>query len=135
MKLPRSSSLVVLVVLVGCQQYPEISDYGQLCVSAQEVDGEHRLVVDANSGDCAGDHEGASFECSITADGLVAQVETVFQDGKDPNDACNGALETTCEVTVEAGTYTIEFAGEQRALIVPGGEPTCFPEGSSGTDG
>ncbi|HLT39104.1 MAG TPA: hypothetical protein VK034_22625 [Enhygromyxa sp.] len=126
--------LTLLPFVVGCQQYPEIADYGVVCVTAEQSGDQHRLVVDANSSDCASDHEGASFECSISTDGLVAHIETVFQDGKDPNDACAEPLETTCEIEVEPGSYTLEFAGEQYQLEVPGAGRVCIPGGGEGTD-
>ncbi|MFO7562748.1 MAG: hypothetical protein R6X02_08920 [Enhygromyxa sp.] len=125
----------LLLLLVGCQQYPEQLDYGVVCVSAEQSGGQHRLVVEANSADCASDHEGASFECSISAEGSAVQIETVFRDGKDPNDACAPALEATCELEVEAGTFSLEFAGEQYELEVPSQNRVCIPGGGSGTEG
>lgn len=123
---------VLVGVLFGCQQYPEIADHGQVCVTAEETNGEYRLLVEANSQDCAGDHEGASFECTITTDGASALIETVFQDGKDPNSACNGALETTCEAEVDVGTHAVEFAGEQYEIEVPSDGSVCILEAATG---
>ena len=107
--------LTLLALLVGCTN-PEEIDYGAVCVTAEQSGDQHRLVVEASSRDCASDHKGASFECTISADGNTAHIETVFQDGKDPNAACFGPLLTTCEVEVEPGTYTLEFADEQYEL-------------------
>lgn len=125
----------LVTLLLGCQQYPEISDYGVVCVTAEQSGDQHRLVVEASSADCASDHEGASFECSITTDGFAAHIGTVFQDGKDPNDACASALETICEIEVEPGTYTLQFAGEEYELEVPSQNRVCIPGGGSGTEG
>jgi hypothetical protein len=119
------------LVLLGCQ-YPEVIDEDRVCVSIQEVEGQYRLFVEAESGDyCAADHKGASLECTITVDGQLAHIETVFQDGKDPNDGCAGPLETTCVVDVEPGTYTIEYADEQIGFFVPGGQRFCVGSGGS----
>jgi hypothetical protein len=131
----RSFTLIALSVFtLGCPS-PEVIDQGSACVSTYELDGQQRLLVEANSGDCASDHKGASFECTITSDGMTAHIETVFQDGKDPNAACPGPLETSCEIDVEPGTYTLEFAGEQRMIVVPDGEQTCFSSALGETEG
>jgi hypothetical protein len=129
------SSFTFATLLLGCQQYPEIIDEDRVCVSVQEVDGQLRLFVEADSGGCAADHEGASLECTISVDGQLAHIETVFQDGKDPDDSCAGPLETTCAVDVEPGTYTVEYADEQYDLVVPGGERICIPGGGDGETG
>lgn len=121
-------TLALLVLLAGCP-YPEQIDYGAVCVSAKQNGDQHVLVVDASSGDCASDHKGASFECTITSDGSTAHIETVFRDGKDPNDACAPPLETTCEVAVEPGTHTLVFADEQHEFEVPSNSRICFPGG------
>jgi hypothetical protein len=59
-------------------------------------------------------------------DGSTAHIQTVFQDGKDPDDSCRGPLETSCEVSVEPGSYIHAFDGDDRSIVVPGGEPACF---------
>jgi hypothetical protein len=124
-------ALPLIALLLGCQQYPEIEDYGGLCVRAEQGGDKHLLVVLADSHDCASDHEGATFECSISIDGSHAHVETVFQDGKDPNDACAQSLQTMCQVEVEPGTYTIEFAGDDTQMItVPSDEVVCLAGGA-----
>jgi len=128
-------SFTIVALLLGCQQYPEIIDGERVCVSVEELDGQYRLFVEANSGDCAADHKGASLECTISVDAQHAHIETIFQDGKDPDDACAGPLETTCEVDVEPGTYTLEYAGEQHEIVVPAGERTCIPGGGDGETG
>lgn len=102
-------SFALAAVSLGCQ-YPEVVDQDGVCVSIQ----------------------GASLECTITVDGQLAHIETVFQDGKDPNDGCAGPLETTCVVDVEPGTYTIEYADEQIGFFVPGGQRFCI--GGAGND-
>lgn len=119
-------SLAALLPL-GCS-YPETIDEDVVCVSIQALGGDqYRLLVEAQSGDhCAADHKGASLECTITVDDQLAHIETVFQDGKDPNDACAGPLETSCSVDVEAATYTLEYAGDQIGYFVPGGERVCI---------
>jgi hypothetical protein len=122
------------VLLLGCSS-PEIIDDAQVCVSTDELDGQLRLIVDASGNACAADHKGASFECTITTDGFDAHVETVFQDGKDPNDACIGPIMTTCEVLVEPGTYTIEFDGEEVVIVVPDGDQACFAGALGDTEG
>jgi hypothetical protein len=134
----RLSILLALapsVLVLGCTSPDEVIDYGTACVSTHEVGGQQRLLVEASSGDCASDHKGASFECTVVTDGLTAHIETVFQDGKDPNSGCAGPLETTCEVDVEPGTYMLEFGGEQRMILVPGGERTCFGDPLGDTEG
>lgn len=126
----RRAVWLTSLVLLGCSQDEQI-DYGGVCIEAQD----HALVVEASSHDCAADHRGASFECSITFDGMTATIGTVFVDGKDPDDSCAGSLETTCEATVTPGTYTLEFAGEQGQIEVPGGARICFPGGFDETGG
>lgn len=114
------------VVLLAACLYPEQSDYGGVCVTAKQDGDKHVLVITADSLDCASDHKGASFECSISVDGSHAHVETTFKDGKDPNHACANSLMTTCEVEVEPGSYTIEFADEDSTLEVPSAEVVCL---------
>jgi hypothetical protein len=123
---------VLLSLTLGC--YPEEFNEGGVCVSSETRGDQLLLVVEASSRDCASDHKGANFECSITTDGATATVKTVFEDGKDPNDACAGPLRTTCEVVVEAGSYTIEFADEQGLIMVPDGTPLCLGGGTSFDD-
>lgn len=115
----------LLGLSLACHRYPEVIDYAAVCVSAIEVDGQHKLFVEADSFGCEADHKGASLECTISVDGSTAHIQTVLQDGKDPDHSCQGALETTCEVTVEPGDYTLEFGDDHLPIVVPGGE-ACF---------
>jgi hypothetical protein len=126
------AALALLPLLTGGCLHPEIDDYGGVCVTAEQDGDQHRLVVVADSHDCASDHKGASFECSISVDGFVAHVQTVFQDGKDPDHACANSIVTSCEVAVEPGVYTIEFADEKpEQLEVPGDQQVCLAGGVS----
>jgi hypothetical protein len=120
-------------VLVGCADYPEQLDYGQVCVSAQQVDDKSRVLVEANSRDCASDHRGATFDCSVEVLEFTIDVETRFMDGKDPNDACALPLTATCEAIVDPGTYTLVFGGERRTLEAPSQDTICIPEGRDTT--
>lgn len=113
------------LVLAACN-YPKIEDHGDVCVYASEEDGQNRLQVRAQGYGCTSDHKGAYLKCTITVDGQHAHIETVFKDGKDPNDACAPPVEGTCEVVVEPGDYTLEFDGEQQMIAVPGGDHVCF---------
>ena len=119
------SSIGLFGLSLACHRYPEIIDDADVCVTAIEADGEHTLFVEAQSNGCEVDHKGASLECTISVDGSTAHIQTVFQDGKDPDHSCPGPLMTSCEVTVEPGSYTLEFDGEQLPIVVPGGE-ACF---------
>jgi hypothetical protein len=121
---------VVTAALFGCQRYPELIDYGRVCVTAEQIGDQHRVVVEANSEDCAADHDGATLACSINSDAAKVQIETVFQDGKDPNDGCGGPLTATCTLEVEPGTYTMAFGDEQAELTVPSNDRLCLPTGS-----
>ena len=58
--------------------------------------------------------------------GFDAHIDTVFKDGKDPNDALGPALENSCEVAVPPGKYALTFADGNRALTVPGDDYVCF---------
>jgi hypothetical protein len=91
-----------------------------------EENGQSRLRVRARGYDCASDHKGAYLKCTITVDGFSAHIETVFKDGKDPNHACASPVEGTCEVVVEPGDYTLDFADEEQVLSVPDGVHVCF---------
>lgn len=127
---------LVLVLLPGCKDdYPEVMDYGRVCVTAVEEAGGHVLSVDASSQDCAGDHRGAMFECSITVEGTRALIETVFRDGDDPNLACAAPLEARCEAEVGPGTFTLAFADEEWELTVPSDDRVCIPGGGGGSGG
>lgn len=120
-------------LLLACQQYAEIPDHGRVCVSSEESNGRYRLVVEANSGDCAADHVDATYECSITVDGTEVRMETFFQDGKDPNSACAGPLLARCEAELDAGIYNFRFADEYREMIaVPfDSNDYCFSGGGA----
>ena len=125
MKLRLHRLIGLLGLSLACNRYPEIIDDAAVCVTAVEVGGQHKLFVEADSFGCQADHKGASLECTISVDGSTARIRTVLQDGKDPDHSCAGPLETSCEVTVEPGSYTLEFDGEQLPIVVPGGE-ACF---------
>jgi len=122
-----------VIILAGltisaCMQYPEQVDVGAVCVSADDTgDGDVQVTVRASSLDCSSDHKGASFDCSISADGMTLLVETHFQDGKDPNGGCAPARKASCDVLVPPGTYTVEFDGDAQELEVPGGDEVCLP--------
>jgi len=126
MKRVMVCSIGLLGLSLACQRYPEIIDDAQVCVTPIEDDGQHTLLVEAQSNGREADHKGASLECTISVDGSTAHIQTVFQDGKDPDHSCQGPLMTICEVTVEPGSYTLEFGGEQLPIVVPGGEQACF---------
>ena len=134
---PMRNRLVVFfpIALLGC--YPEVIDGDRVCVVAEEVDGQHRLVAQAFSDGCESDHEGASLECSIESEGFDAHIQTVFRDGKDPNHACAEPLVTTCTLDVEPGTHTLHYAGDEIALDVPSDAEVCLPDGTApfGTEG
>lgn len=122
-----------LLLLAACTNYPEIEDSANVCVYAE---GQDRLVAYAQINNCAGDHKGAYLKCTITVDGQNALIETVFKDGKDPNHGCVGPIEGTCEAVVPPGDYTLEFDGDERMIVVPGGTHVCFgADPSTGTDG
>jgi hypothetical protein len=124
-----------LLILGACNDYPEYEDVGDVCVYAREVEGQDRLLVYAQVHGCSGDHKGAYVKCTVTVDGQSAHIETVYKDGKDPDDACIGPLEGSCEAVVEPGEYTLEFAGQHQPITVPGGEHVCFGiDPSTGTD-
>lgn len=114
--------MVCLVALSSACKFQEIEDEANVCVFA----GESVLRVRASSYGCESDHRRAYLKCTITVDGLDANVETVFKDGHDPNDACARPLEATCEVTVAPGDYTLHFGDEEQSITVPDGEHACF---------
>lgn len=129
-----SNVALVALVNVGCGEYPEVTDHGRVCATAtHRDDGDYDVVVSADSLDCASDHRGASYSCSIEVDGSVLVVETRFQDGKDPNDGCAGPLVATCEAVVPAGTLTLEFGGEQLAFDLDGADELCLPSDAGET--
>ena len=84
------------------------------------------LVAEADSRDCAADHRGASYACSLEVDGATVRVTTLFQDGRDPDDACAGPLTATCEAEVEAQGYRVEFNGQDQQVIVPLPDEICL---------
>ena len=116
------------LVLAACHQYPEEDDYGVVCVSALEDSEGHVLSVRASTADCASDHEGAGFECTIEVTGREAVIRTTFQDGEDPNDACAEPLYADCSASVEPGSYDVLFGDHDSEQIqVPGGDEVCIP--------
>jgi hypothetical protein len=119
--------VIAAVASLGCTQsdMPTI-DHGSVCVSSELVDGQYRISVVADSGDCSSDHEGASYECSVSVDGSEVDIETVHHDGKDPNSACAGPLMATCAVDVEQGQYTLSFGDETQPLVVPSAGSVCL---------
>jgi hypothetical protein len=133
----RLDLLVVSALMLLGACYSKEEDTGDVCVYTSEEDGQNLLRVHAQGPGCTGDHRGAYLKCTITVDGLNAHIETVFKDGRDPNDACAGPVEATCEVVVEPGTYTLDFDGDELAIAVPEdeGEHVCFgPDFGTGTD-
>ena len=114
-----------LVILSSC--YEKIEDEADVCVLATNVaSGQNFLQVRVQGFDGAGDHRGAYLRCTITVSGLDAHIDTVFKDGKDPNDALGPALYNSCEVAVPPGEYTLDFADDERMITVPGGDYVCF---------
>lgn len=106
-------------------------DRGHVCVEVDELaDGRVRLLGTAESDDCAADHRGASFECSISLDGTLAHIDTEYRAGRDPDSFCAGPIVTTCAVEVpDPGDYTLEFAGERETITVPSEQTICLPYG------
>jgi len=124
-----AAATICMVSGIGCAN-PEIEDYGGFCLSAVARDEGFLLIVNADSMDCASDHKRARFECEVErVDEGEIVVTTLFQDGKDPDDSCNGPLTTTCEVLLPDGEYTVHFAGESLAIAFPLEPETCLPEG------
>ena len=120
--------MVSALVLAACRQYPEQEDYGVVCVITWEASEGHLLSVIASTEDCSGDHEGASFECTIEATDGQAVIKTTFQDGDDPDHACGSPLYADCRVSVEPGTYDVIFGDHDPEQIqVPGGDELCIP--------
>jgi hypothetical protein len=119
--LPLVSSFLILS---SC--YDKIEDEADVCVYTTAVTGQNVLKVLVQGFDGAGDHRGAYLRCTITVSGFDAHIDTVFKDGKDPNDALGPALHNSCEVVVEPGDYTLDFAGDERMITVPGDEHVCF---------
>jgi hypothetical protein len=113
-----------LVIQAACDE--KIEDEGDVCVYTTAVTGENVLRVLVQGFEGAGDHKGAYLRCTITVDGHHAHIDTVFKDGRDPNHALGPGLSNECEVVVEPGEYTIDFAGDEQMLGVPGDEHICF---------
>lgn len=128
----KTSMILILAtgVNIGCP-LPEHEDAGFVCMSTQPSGEMHVLQVDANSGNCASDHKGAEFECSVQreADGSVS-VRTRFQEGRDPNDSCAPPLRAQCQLEIEPGAYEVRFGGHMATVDVPSLDTTCLPEGS-----
>jgi len=108
-------------------EFEEQANYGLVC--ATPVPG--GIEVEASSDDCAGDHDGATFACTVSADGSTLHIETVFQDGRDPDDGCAPPLETSCSASAPDGEYTVEFGSESYPLSIPSGGTVCLPGGGS----
>lgn len=126
---------VSVCLFFGCA-FPEQQDYGEVCLSSTARGEEHILMVEASSADCASDHEGATFDCSImSADPGSVVVETLFQDGRDPNGACASPLRARCETAVEPGTYQVAFGDARASVELPLRETVCLPDGALPDDG
>ena len=112
------------IVLIGCAE--PMYDHGTICAVAGADSVEVTAYVS-----CGSDHEGATLECTATETGSTVLVETVFKDGKDPNDGCAPALTASCGAAVEPGEITVAFAGEEWPLTVPDGGTICVPGGAT----
>jgi hypothetical protein len=125
---PRLLALLLLALPLACVADP-IEDYGTICVDSELVDDEWVLHVEASSADCSSDHSGAEFSCSVTEDAETGEVvvSTLYQPGKDPNDACADPRLAVCELAVgaEPGSASLRFADEVREITFPG-TPVCF---------
>jgi hypothetical protein len=115
-----------VLLLAACNTYPEMEDVADVCVYAREIDGQNRLLAYARINNCAADHKGAYLKCTITVTEQDAHIQTVYKDGKDPNHACHGPLEGSCEAIVEPGDYALAYDGDQQSITVPGGDYVCF---------
>lgn len=107
--------LALFAALAGCSE--ERVDEAQMCfVSATD-----RLVVEV-SWPCASDHRGAELSCEMTLeDDGALRVESVFVDGRDPNDACAPPLGAECSSPpLDDGTYEVRYGDETFELTVPG---------------
>jgi hypothetical protein len=132
----RIDLLVVSSLLIFGACYQKVEDHGDVCVfTTTEPNGQNILRVRAQTDDAGWDYKGAYLKCTITVSGLEAHIETVFKDGKDPNDLAAAPLEGSCEVAVEPGDYTLDFDGEELFISVPGGEHVCFGYDFSTNDG
>ena len=117
---------MVLVSAVACR--PELTDEANLCI---EPFGD-RIVAEVSVA-CASDHQRAELSCEVVVDGTEATVMSTYREGKDPNDACAEPLVATCRSDVlDAGTYTISYAGERYDIELPLSERTCGPAGGTG---
>ena len=119
--------------LAACQDEP-VEDYGAICVESAASGSQYTLEVTANSMDCSSDHVGVAYSCTATLSGSTVTVSTTYVPGSNENDLCAPPVLTTCSITVDAGTYTLSFGGEDVALEVPGVEATCLPAGTEVTD-
>lgn len=116
---------------LGCESFPVEHDVGVVCLSTQELeDGTTELVVEADSRDCASDHEDATFSCEVVMEDEGVRVSTRFQDGKDPNDGCAAPLTDTCHIAVAPGEVTVIFGDESLVLMTQSEETTCLPQGA-----
>jgi hypothetical protein len=122
----RFAPLFVSSFLLLGACYEKVEDVADVCVYTTAATGQNVLKVLVQGFDGAGDHRGAYLKCTITVSGLDAHIDTVFKDGRDPNHALGGELHNECEVVVEPGDYTIDFAGDERMITVPGDEHVCF---------
>jgi hypothetical protein len=92
-----------------------------------------RAVVRASAG-CAADHKGARISCSISKTGMQLEVSIDGREGKDPDDACKGDLQTTCESEPLAdGEYTLHFGDQELPLTIPNESAFCSDTTTGGT--
>lgn len=117
-----------LLLTAACEA--EQIDYGNVCLSSSVAGDAHELLVLASSSDCASDHEGAEFSCSVTEEDGVFVVHTRFQEGRDPNGACAGPRTARCSITAPEGTHEVEFAGDRATVSIPSQDSTCLPPGT-----
>lgn len=113
--------LALLVMLPGCAE--ERVDEAAICFASAT----DRLEVQV-SWSCASDHRGAELSCEVTLeDDGALRVESVFVDGKDPNDACAEPLTAECSSPpLEDGSYEVRYGEETFAVMVPGmPQPGC----------
>lgn len=120
-----------ILVAAGCESFPVEHDIGVVCLSTEMLgDGTMELVVEADSRDCASDHEGASFSCEAVIEDAGIRVSTRFQDGKDPDDGCAAPLTDTCRLAVPQGDLEVMFGDESLVITTPSAGTTCLPDGA-----
>jgi len=118
----RSSGLGLLLWLVGCVGEEHVDEADLCFVSASE-----EIVVEV-SWPCASDHRGAELSCDmeVEEDGTV-RVESVFVEGRDPNDACAEPLVAECtSPPLEDGMHSVRHGDDTFEITVPSTpQPAC----------